>query len=524
MAAPREAPLADLARALDLPYLDAVAADPALFALLPVETASSLGLLPLREVEGVLSVAVSDPLDLGLERRLSAITGKRIALSVAEPEAIAAALKQVETSRRVLDRVSASFKPQIVREDGGGKEEVIDLDSLADQSGVVQLTNSVLMAALQRTASDVHIEVYADRLDLKYRIDGVLYPATDPIDVRHHAELVSRIKVMADLDIAERRVPQDGRFRLRIEGRDVDFRVSVLPTQFGEDVVIRILDKSGLARLGQALGLEDLGLEPDDAAAMRRAAREPHGLVLMTGPTGSGKTTTLYGAISELATGAEKIITIEDPIEYQLDGIVQIAVNEKKGMTFASGLRAILRHDPDRIMVGEIRDFETATIAVQAALTGHLVFASVHANSSFDVISRFAHWGIDLHDFVSALNGVFAQRLVRKLCPDCAGPAPAPDTARLGRTVPWPNAVPDWRGPQGCARCFGTGYLGRAAIVEHLDLSPEIADLMIARAPAARMRTAASAQGMRFLRDSALSLAWRGQTSLAEVDRVTFEP
>ena len=378
------------------------------------------------------------------------------------------------------------------------------------------------MAALQRHASDVHIEVYADRVDLKYRIDGVLSEATDPLDVRHHSELVSRIKVMADLDIAEKRVPQDGRFRLRIDKRDIDFRVSILPTEFGEDVVIRILDKSSLSELGHAISLDDLGLAEDDIAELRHAVRAPHGLVLLTGPTGSGKTTTLYGAISELATGEEKIITVEDPIEYQLDGIVQVAVNAKKGMTFASGLRAILRHDPDRIMVGEIRDFETATIALQAALTGHLVLASVHANSSFDVISRFAHWGIDLHDFVSALNGVFAQRLLRQLCPECAVSTDEPAHISELETIPQAHGkIPNWRKACGCEHCFQTGYRGRRAIIEHLRVTPELAEMMVARAPAARLKEAAGRAGMKLLRNSALLSAIDGQTSLTEANRVT---
>ncbi len=499
--------LRGLADKLGLPYeadpRPGDADDP--FAVLPADVAARLNVLPLGMNGPALRVAVSDPLDMGLEDRLRAITGRPIALVVSEPATIRQNLKDAGTSRRVLESVTQDFRPQLVQEDRSGEEKVLDLETLQDQSGMVRLTNSVLMAALQRQASDVHIEVHADRVDLKYRIDGVLFPATESLDARHHPELVSRIKVMADLDIAERRIPQDGRFRLRMEGRDVDFRVSVLPTQFGEDVVIRILDKSALAAFGRGLSLDDLGLEPQDIAALRRAAREPNGLVLLTGPTGSGKTTTLYAAMSELANGADKLITIEDPIEYQLDGIVQIAVNEKKGMTFASGLRAILRHDPDRIMVGEIRDFETATIAVQAALTGHLVLASVHANSSFDVISRFAHWGLDLHDFVSALNAVFAQRLLRRLCPDCA--REVPDTGLCE--------------PVGCAKCFGTGYAGRSAVMEHLRVTPDLAELMIARASTVRLQLVAAAAGMKTLRDAALAVAARGQTSLAEVDRVT---
>ena len=491
-----------LAASLGLPFIDLAGreVDPGLFDLVPVEVALGFPALPLSDDGTTLHVAVADPLDLRLEARLAAITGRPLALSVADAEAIRATIRRAEGARRVLDNVSSDFAPALVREDEAGAETVVDLDTLQDQAGMVRLANSVLMGAMQRGASDVHIERHADRVDLKYRIDGVLYPATDPIDARHHAELVSRVKVMAELDVAEHRIPQDGRFRLRIEGRDVDFRVSVLPAQFGEDVVIRVLDKSGLGASEGALSLADLGLAEPDIAAIRRMAREPHGLVLVTGPTGSGKTTTLYGAISELSTGEEKIITIEDPIEYQLDGITQIAVNAKKGMTFASGLRAILRHDPDRIMVGEIRDLETAQIAVQAALTGHLVLASVHANSAFDVMSRFAHWGIALNDFVSSLNGVFAQRLLRKLCGHCA---------RDGE-------------PVGCEACFRTGYSGRTAIVEFLRVTPRVAEMLIERAPAQRLRSAAEEEGMVRLRQQALGLARAGVTSAAEVDRVTF--
>lgn len=497
-----------LAAELGLPFHDTVEPNAELYDVLPPEVAAHLGVAPLSLVDGVLLVAISDPLNLTVESRLTSITGLRIALAVAPAETISSGLKRSESSRRVLDNVSDAFKLGLVREDREGDTEIVDLNTLQDQSGVIQLANSILMAALQRQASDVHIEVGSDRVDLKYRIDGVLYPATQPLALKHHAELVSRIKVMADLDIAERRIPQDGRFRLSIDGRDVDFRISILPTQFGEDAVIRILDKSAMSRYGGKLSLSDLGLPDEDIARVRTAVSAPYGLVLVTGPTGSGKTTTLYGALSELAGGAEKIITIEDPIEYQLNDVVQIAVNTKKGMTFASGLRAILRHDPDRIMVGEIRDFETATIAVQAALTGHMVLASVHANSSFDVISRFAHWGIDLHDFVAALNDVFSQRLLRRLCTDCArqiGSVSGPDYA-----------------PAGCETCFQTGYRGRIAAIEHLKITPELGDLMIERASAARLRDLATGQGAVPLRTAALALAAKGVTSMAEVERTTF--
>ncbi len=518
-------PLASLAAELGLPFrnLDRMEIDPELFQYLPVEAAERLDVVPIGVVEGHLEVAIPDPLDLETEKRLTHAATLPVTLLVAPRTQIRSALKRIESSGRVLDNVTTAFSAQIVREDRAGHEQVIDLDTLSDQSGVVLLTNSILMAGLQKQVSDIHIEVFADRVDVKYRIDGVLYPATEALDVNHHAELVSRIKVMADLDIAEKRKPQDGRFRLRIENRDVDFRVSVLPTQYGEDVVIRVLDKSAVARFGGSLTLEDLGLEAEDIAWLRRAVREPHGLVLITGPTGSGKTTTLYGALSELANGTEKIITIEDPVEYELDRIVQIAVNEKKGLTFAAGLRSILRHDPDRIMVGEIRDLETAEIAVQAALTGHLVLASVHANNAIDVISRFTHWGIDLHDFVTALNAVMAQRLLRKACPNCARPvAVSEEVLRDSGLDPALEEETVWREGPGCSTCRNTGYLGRTAVIEHISLTPRVTELMIRRAPGAELLAAAEASGMVSLRAQALALARRGVTSLAEVNRVIF--
>jgi type IV pilus assembly protein PilB len=517
--------LAQLAGQLRLAFvdLDTVTIDPKLFEYLPVETASRLKVAPVQFENGTLTVAVSNPLDLEAEKRLMRAAHVPVQLVVSAPKQIDAALRRAESSGQMLNSVQSGFAPQIVREGPAGQEQVIDLDTIQDQAGVVLLTNSILIAGLQKQVSDIHIEVFADRVDVKYRIDGVLYPATDSLDVKHHSELVSRIKVMAELDISEKRKPQDGRFRLRIEGRDVDFRVSILPTQFGEDVVIRVLDKSSVSKFGGSLTLEDLGLNGSDVSWLRRAVREPHGLVLITGPTGSGKTTTLYAALSEMAEGAEKIITIEDPVEYELDRIVQIAVNEKKGLNFAAGLRSILRHDPDRIMVGEIRDLETAEIAVQAALTGHLVLASVHANNTIEVISRFTHWGIDLHDFVTSLNAVLAQRLLRRNCPECSGPiAISDDDLSAAGLDPECDRNTGWRMGQGCGHCRDTGYAGRIAVVESLTLTPDVADHMIRRAPTGQLAAAAAAAGMRGLRQQALDLARQGVTSLAEVNRVIF--
>lgn len=516
--------LRSLAARLGLDYVELAEChiDPALFDYLPVKVASQLRVMPI-SYDGTLTVAVSDPLDLGTEKRLSRAASVPVQIAVSPDAQIKDALRRAESSGQLLDTVRSDFAPQIVREDNSGAEQIIDLDTLQGQSGVVLLTNSILMAALQKQVSDIHIEVFADRVDIKYRIDGVLYPATEALDVRHHAELVSRIKVMAELDIAEKRKPQDGRFRLRIEGRNVDFRVSVLPTQYGEDVVIRVLDKSAVAQFGGNLQLEDLGLAGPDVAWLRRAVREPHGLVLITGPTGSGKTTTLYAALSEMAKGSEKIITIEDPVEYELDRIVQIAVNTKKGLNFAAGLRSILRHDPDRIMVGEIRDLETAEIAVQAALTGHLVLASVHANNTIEVISRFTHWGIDLHDFVTSLNAVLAQRLLRKTCRACGTYQTAdPDLLEASGLDPVAEALTQWFNGTGCSACRDTGYSGRTAVIESLTLTPDVAELMIKRAPIAELAVAAEAAGMNRLRAQAMDMARAGVTSLQEVNRVIF--
>jgi type IV pilus assembly protein PilB len=388
---------------------------------------------------------------------------------------------------------------------------------------VVRLINTLLLDALAKRASDIHIETYEAGISAKYRIDGVLYPAMDTLDRRHHGAFVSRLKVMAELDIAEKRVPQDGRFKLRLGSRDIDFRISVIPSVFGEDVVIRILDKSAITHGMRALRLESLGMSGDVLKRFRRAVREPYGMVLITGPTGSGKTTTLYAALSELDAGEEKVITIEDPVEYQLEGIVQIPVNEKKGLTFARGLRSVLRHDPDKIMVGEIRDPETAQIALQSALTGHLVFTTVHANNAFDVVGRFTHMGVDVYSFVSALNCVMAQRLVRLVCPQCRREAKADDELlELSGLDPERHRGSTWFEGAGCAHCNGTGYRGRAAITEFLDLSVRVRQMIMDRRPAAELQAAATEEGMVTLRQSAVAKALAGETTLKEINRVTF--
>jgi type IV pilus assembly protein PilB len=516
-----------LAEQCRLPYLDldGFSVDAPLFSLIPAERAYQLGALPYRRNGDSLTVAVSDPLDLTLVDRLERLCGLRVELAVSSADAIAAALKRSEGTYEVLKGVSQDFKLMMVVESKEGQEKTVALDEIGEDSSspVVKLINTILLAAIQKRASDVHIETYEQGIIVKYRIDGVLYGATDVLDSRHHGALVSRLKVMAELDIAEKRVPQDGRFRLRFNKRDIDFRISILPGVFGEVVVIRILDKSSVTDGVKALRLENLGISPEVLKHLRKTVHEPYGMVLITGPTGSGKTTTLYAALGELDSGEEKIITIEDPVEYQLDGIVQIAVNEKKGLTFAKGLRSILRHDPDKIMVGEIRDSETAQIAVQSALTGHLVFTTVHANNSIDVIARFTHMGIDLYNFVSALNCVMAQRLIRMICGHCKAETKVNrDLLDLSGLDPKQYAGVTWYEGKGCEHCYGTGYRGRSAITEFLALTPRIRQMIVDRRPSDELLATAVKEGMSSLRHSALAKVLAGETTLKEINRVTF--
>jgi type IV pilus assembly protein PilB len=515
-----------LAWQMNLPYVDleGYAVAPELFGLIPAAQSYEYGVVPYAREGDVLQVVTSDPFHLSLLDQLEGLSGLRVKLLLSSERAIVAALKRSEGTSEVLRGISEDFKIAMVVDNGEGKERLVALETAdADGSPVIKLINTMLLAAIQKRASDVHIETYEKGISVKYRIDGVLYPATDVLDRGHHSALISRLKVMAELDIAEKRIPQDGRFRLRVNGRDIDFRVSILPSVFGEDVVIRILDKTSITDGVKSLRLENLGITGDVLKRFRRAVREPYGMVLITGPTGSGKTTTLYAALAELNSGEEKIITIEDPVEYQLDGIVQIPVNEKKNLTFARGLRSILRHDPDKIMVGEIRDSETAQIAVQSALTGHLVFTTVHANNAFDVIGRFYHMGIDTYNFVSALNCVVAQRLVRQICPACKATAEADaELLELSSLDGDRYAQQTWYEGRGCTHCNGTGYRGRAAITEFLALSSRIRQMIIDRRPANELQAAAVAEGMVTLRQSALVKVLAGETTLKEINRVTF--
>lgn len=515
-----------LAQQYHLPFveLDDFSVNAELFSILSAAQAMQYEVVPYALEDDGLQIVTANLFDPHLEARLETLTGRRIVLQVSTPSAITETLKRSEGTSQVLRDLSEEFRPVIVKETRDGREETVRLEAVDEESApVIRLVNSILNAALQRRASDIHIEAFEHGIEVKYRIDGVLYPATEVMARQHHATLISRLKVMAELDIAEKRIPQDGRFKLRIGQRDIDFRVSILPGVFGEDIVIRILDKSTLTEGMQQLSLENLGMSAQTLKKFRKAIHEPYGMVLMTGPTGSGKTTTLYGALSELNTGQEKIITIEDPVEYQLDGIVQIPVNEKKELTFARGLRSILRHDPDKIMVGEIRDVETAKIAVQSALTGHLVFTTVHANNAFDVISRFSHMGVDVYSFVSALNCVVAQRLVRKLCPDCKQLV-EPETAELEQSGLNSEEYEQthWYDAAGCPGCHGTGYYGRIAITELLELSPRIREMIVDRRPVNEMQQVAKQEGMVTLRQAALDKAMQGITSLQEINRVTF--
>ncbi len=406
---------------------------------------------------------------------------------------------------------------------GGGVEDLSYRSITEDASQVIKLARSTLYDALKTGASDIHLETGPSGLAIKYRIDGVLVPIGTLSGLDLAEQVISRVKVIAELDIAERRVPQDGRFKVSVRGREIDFRVSIMPSIFGEDAVLRILDKQRLADEVRGLTLDSLGFDDQAKGLIRRLANEPYGMLLVTGPTGSGKTTTLYAAISEINHGRDKIVTIEDPVEYQLPGVLQIPVNERKGLTFARGLRSILRHDPDRVMVGEIRDAETAQIAIQAALTGHLVYTTVHANNVFDVLGRFTHMDVDPYSFVAALNGIVAQRLVRLNCPHCST-GYQPSAAELEASAVAADAIAeyDFRAGRGCGQCRGTGYKGRTAIAEIMMLTDELRELIVGRAPIRNLKETARRGGTHFLREAAVALVKGGRTNLEEINRVTF--
>ncbi len=519
----------DLARALAeqfaMEYVDigGFRMDGGVLDLFPDDAPSRYRFVPMNASDGVMEVAIADPTDVLSMDELEFIAGRPVVFKIATESAIKSVLDKSDTTSRMLKGVSEDFTLQLVRETEKG-EEIMSVEAVSeDTRPIIKLVNSTVLDALSKRASDIHIETALDGVYIKYRVDGVLYGAMEPLAQHFQEPLISRLKVMSELDISERRIPQDGRFKVRVSDKSIDFRISIMPSAHGEDAVIRILDKGSIAADIKKLSLEALGINPREIKRIRKAIREPYGMFLVTGPTGSGKSTTLYAALTEIHTGDEKIITIEDPVEYLLQGIVQIPVNEKKGLTFARGLRSILRHDPDKIMVGEIRDPETAQIAVQSALTGHLVFTTVHANNIFDVIGRFIHMGIDPYNFVSCLNSVLAQRLIRRLCPKCKAPVKHdPETLLESNIDPDLYANAQFFEAKGCAQCNGTGYRGRAGIVEFLDLTDEIREMIIAKAPVAQLKKAAVETGTIFLRDSAMEKVAAGETTLKEINRVTF--
>ena len=502
--------------------------DAELFKSVPVDLMFRYNFVPLEQNDSTLAIAIADPSKLMMIDEIGLLLNRRIKTKVATLAQISDILKKTEQSQRVLEEASEGFVLDVVREDEGAGDENITIDKItgtteADVSPIIRLVDTTIFTALQKRASDIHIETESDSVVVKYRIDGVLQPAMQPMAKEHHSTIITRIKVMSELDIAERRVPQDGRFRVKYSGRLIDFRVSIMPTIHGENAVLRVLDKESMSEKFRNLVLDVVGFDEDDLRKFRRYILEPYGMVLVTGPTGSGKTTTLYAALNEIKTDEDKIITIEDPVEYQIHGVTQIPVNEKKGLTFARGLRSILRHDPDKIIVGEIRDTETAQIAIQSALTGHLVFTTVHANNVVDVLGRFLNMGVEAYNFVSALNCVLAQRLVRTICKHCKTQVHYTDEEldNFGLDPKeWRN-VPFYEGP-GCIECGGTGYHGRTAIHELLDLSDRIRELILEKRPSSEIRKAAHEEGMKFLRDSALARVRAGITTMKEINKVTF--
>ena len=497
-----------------------------LFHSVPVDLMFRYNFVPITAQNGTLEIALADPRNLNLIDELSILLQKKLKVKVATLSQISDLLKKTEQSQRVLEEVTEGFTLDVVAEEGDS-DETLSIDKLtasdSDIAPVIKLVDTTIFNALERRASDIHVETRDQEVAIKYRIDGVLHYAMPPIAKDWHSTILSRLKVMSELDIAERRVPQDGRFRVRYKGRLIDFRVSIMPTIHGEDAVLRVLDKESMSEKFAKLSLEVVGFSDSDLYKYRRFIKEPYGMVLVTGPTGSGKTTTLYAGLSEIKNDEDKIITIEDPVEYQIKGITQIPVNEKKGLTFARGLRSILRHDPDKIMVGEIRDQETAQIAINAALTGHLVFTTVHANNVLDVLGRFLNMGVEPYNFVSALNCILAQRLVRIICPHCKREVKVSDEELIESAL----NLDEWRSVKfyegaGCFECGGTGFRGRTAIHELLDLSERIREMILEKRPASEIKRQARDEGMTFLRESATDKARAGITTLKEINKVTF--
>src|SRR6267142_1174012 len=499
--------------------------DAELFKTVPVDLMFRYNFVPLEERDNSMWIAIADPSKLMLIDEIGLLLNRRIKTKVALLGQISDILKKTEQSQRVLEEASEGFVLDVVREEEGTADENLSIDRItteSDISPIIRLVDTTIFTALQKRASDIHIECESDSVVVKYRIDGVLQQAMQPIAKEHHTTIISRVKVMSELDISERRVPQDGRFRVKYNSRLIDFRVSIMPTIHGENAVLRVLDKESMSEKFRNLVLDVVGFDDDDLRKFRRYIAEPYGMVLVTGPTGSGKTTTLYAALNEIKTDEDKIITIEDPVEYQIHGITQIPVNEKKGLTFARGLRSILRHDPDKIMVGEIRDEETAQIAIQSALTGHLVFTTVHANNVVDVLGRFLNMKVEPYNFVSALNCVVAQRLVRIICPKCRHAVRYTAEELKESGIDPKHADQAFYEGKGCGDCNGTGYMGRMAIAEILDMSDRIRELILDRKSAAEIKRAAREEGMAFMRDAAVARVLEGRTTLREVNKVTF--
>ena len=517
-----------LAERYSCEYVDLKVAkiDHELFKTVPVDLMFRYNFVPLVAHNGTLDIALADPRRLNLIDELAILLEKKLKVFVASLSQISDLLKKTEQSQRVLEEVTEGFALDVVGDEDSA-DETLSIDKLAasdtEIAPVIKLVDTTIFNALERRASDIHIETRDTEVAIKYRIDGVLQYAMPPIAKEWHSMILSRIKVMSELDIAERRVPQDGRFRVRYKKRLIDFRVSIMPTIYGEDAVLRVLDKESMSEKFAKLSLDVVGFMDRDLVRFRRYIKEPYGMVLVTGPTGSGKTTTLYAAVSEIKNDEDKIITIEDPVEYQIKGITQIPVNEKKGLTFARGLRSILRHDPDKVMVGEIRDQETAQIAINAALTGHLVFTTVHANNVLDVIGRFLNMGVEPYNFVSALNCILAQRLVRVICTHCKKRVHYDDDFYVQSgldPMKW-REIPVYEG-QGCFECSGTGFRGRTSIHELLDLSERIRQMILDRRPPIEIKRAAREEGMTFLRESAIEKVIQGTTTLREINKVTF--
>jgi type IV pilus assembly protein PilB len=497
--------------------------DPELLNIVHFELMAKYMFVPYEKKGNELVIAVAEPLHaFRAIDELEMLTDMKIFVVVASEKKVSELLKKMESSRNVLDSVSDDMRLSIVRESDKG-EDILSVEKVsAEESPIVKLIDSTILDAINKKASDIHIESSDRGVIIRYRINGMLHQATDPLGIQYQSSIISRIKVMSELDISEKRIPQDGRFKLKVRDRYVDFRVSILPTIYGEDSVIRILDREMMASAKGGFRLDSMGLPAGELARMRRMIHAPYGMFLMTGPTGSGKTTTLYRALSEVNSKDVKIITIEDPVEYQLKGIAQVPVNEKTGLTFARGLRSILRHDPDKILVGEIRDSETAQIALQSALTGHLVFTTVHANSSFEVINRFIHMGIEPYNLMSALNCIIAQRLIRTLC-HCKVESKLSRAEIAGAGLD-PEQYKDqvFYEAKGCGSCKGTGFIGRNAIIELVVLDDEMRGLFIDRSSIAALKKEALASGTTFLRQAAIQEVFNGNTTLAEANRVTF--